>query len=216
MTRDIQEPKRPLPPRAKYVAATTWDGDLWNVRVPGHDGDDVTFTTAENLAEVVPNTSVVLGVVLDASPMHLVGDIGVEVRLPDEIVKALLVAADLVDEASAELRRIGLGEADIATVLAGDPSMSGRPKPCTPVPLLRSHDPRPTTTEPGFPKTGRSPESLTMVLARAAERLRSDPAANFDHGAVRGVLQVLADRLNNRLAPPRPPSGEGRDDVERP
>lgn len=214
MTPDTQPSKKSRPRSAKYVAAVTWDDGLWDVRVPNYAGEGVTFTTAECLAEVVPNASVVLGVAVAANPMHLVADIGVEVQLPDEIVKALRVAASLIDDATDELRQIGLSEGDITTVLAGDPSMAGHPKPGNPVPLLRSRDSGPADKANGA-SSRRSPESLATVLVQAAERLRSDPEANFDHGAVRGAIGVLADRVNDRLAPAKPPSGEGRDDVER-
>lgn len=214
MTPDTQPSKKSRPRSAKYVAAVTWDDGLWDVRVPNYAGEGVTFTTAECLAEVVPNASVVLGVAVAANPMHLVADIGVEVQLPDEIVKALRVAASLIDDATDELRQIGLSEGDITTVLAGDPSMAGHPKPGNPVPLLRSRDSGPADKANGA-SSSRSPESLATVLVQAAERLRSDPEANFDHGAVRGAIGVLADRVNDRLAPAKPPSGEGRDDVER-
>jgi hypothetical protein len=215
MTPDTQPSKTSRHRSAKYVAAVTWDDGLWNVRVPNYSGEGVTFTTADSLAEVVPNASVVLGVALAANPMHLVANIGVEVQLPDEIVKALRVAASLIDDATDELRQIGLSEGDITTVLAGDPSVPGHSKPGNPVPLLRSRDSGPADNANGA-SSRRSPESLATVLVQAAERLRSDPEANFDHGAVRGAIGVLADRVNDRLTPPRPPSGEGRDDLERP
>jgi hypothetical protein len=215
MTPDTQRSTTSRPRSAKYVAAVTWGDGLWDVRVPNDAGEGVTFTTAESLAEVVPNASVVLGVAVAANTMHLVADIGVEVHLPDEIVKALRVAASLIDDATDELRQIGLSEGDITTVLAGDPSVAGHPKPGNPVPVLRSRDSGPSDDANGV-GSSRSPESLAMVLAQAAERLRSDPAANFDHGAVREAVEILADRLGDRLATARPQSVEGRDDLEQP
>lgn len=215
MTPDTQPSKTSRHRTAKYVAAVTWDDGLWDVCVPNDAGESATFTTAECLAEVVPNASVVLSLAVAANPMHLVADIGVEVQLPDEIVKALQVAASLIDDATDELRQIGLSEGDITTVLAGDPSTTGHPKPGNPVPVLRSRDSGPADGANGA-SSRRSPESLATVLVQAAERLRSDPEANFDHGAVRGALGVLADRVNDRLAPARPATGEGRDDLERP
>ena len=49
--------------------------------------------------------------------------------------------------------------------------------------------------------TGRdcSPETLAILLARVAERVRTDPAANFAHCAVRGAAEVLRARLDERM-----------------
>ena len=68
------------------------------------------------------------------------------------------------NDAADELRQIGLSEGDITTVLAGDPSMTGHPKPGNPVPLLRSRDSGPGANANGA-SSSRSPESLTIVLA---------------------------------------------------
>lgn len=61
----------------------------------------------------------------------------------------------------------------------------------------------------------RSPRSLAIVLANAAERVRTDPEANFTDGAVRGAAEVLTGRLVDRLATAGGQMAEGRDDVER-
>jgi hypothetical protein len=62
----------------------------------------------------------------------------------------------------------------------------------------------------------RSPSSLALVLATAAERVRTDPEANFADGAVRGAAVVLSDRLYARLAMSRAGACAGRDGMEGP
>ena len=46
----------------------------------------------------------------------------------------------------------------------------------------------------------RSPRSLTVLLAKTAERLRTDPDANFADGAVMAAARILNDRLDERFA----------------
>jgi hypothetical protein len=56
-----------------------------------------------------------------------------------------------------------------------------------------------TTANPVHQGIDRTPRSLALVLATAAERVRTDPAANFTDGAVRGAARVLSGRLGTRL-----------------
>jgi hypothetical protein len=56
----------------------------------------------------------------------------------------------------------------------------------------------------------RSPGSLVMLLARAAERVRTDPEANFSRRAVRWTAEMLRARLDAR----RPLAGGGVDDAD--
>jgi hypothetical protein len=58
-------------------------------------------------------------------------------------------------------------------------------------------DPAPT---PATTPRDRSPESLALVLAKAAERVRTDPEANLAHCAVRAAAAVLSARLDERMA----------------
>jgi hypothetical protein len=51
----------------------------------------------------------------------------------------------------------------------------------------------------------RSPESLVILLAKTAERVRTDPQANLTHCAVRWTAQILCIRLDERL-----PDARGR------
>lgn len=46
----------------------------------------------------------------------------------------------------------------------------------------------------------RSPKSLALLLAKAAERARTDPEANFANCAVRAAADVLGARLDARFA----------------
>lgn len=46
----------------------------------------------------------------------------------------------------------------------------------------------------------RCPASLALDIAGVAERLRSDPAANFEPCAVRWALEILHDRAGARLS----------------
>lgn len=57
----------------------------------------------------------------------------------------------------------------------------------------------PTSTAPVPHGDDRSPESLALLLARAAERVRTDPEAHFAHCAVRGAAEVLRARLDERM-----------------
>jgi hypothetical protein len=45
----------------------------------------------------------------------------------------------------------------------------------------------------------RSAESLAVVLATAAERVRSDPDAHLEHCAVRWAAEALSARLDDRM-----------------
>lgn len=69
---------------------------------------------------------------------------------------------------------------------------------------LGAIDPAPTgpKSEPALPVvSGRdhSPQSLVFLLAKVAERVRTDPEANFAHCAVRGAARVLSARLDDRM-----------------
>jgi hypothetical protein len=75
-----------------------------------------------------------------------------------------------------------------------------------------SQEPVRTPTDPDTaPQVGppapldRSPRSLTVLLAKTAERLRTDPDVNFADGAVTAAARILNDRLDERFA-----TGPGR------
>jgi hypothetical protein len=63
------------------------------------------------------------------------------------------------------------------------------------------------------PGVDRSPVSLAVLLVRAAERVRTDPEANFAHCAVWGAAEVLCGRLGERMAVA---AGAARDATEGP
>lgn len=58
----------------------------------------------------------------------------------------------------------------------------------------------------------RSPQSLALLLAKAAERVRTDPAENFAHCAVRGAADVLCARLDDRMGESPEAARDSRDE----
>jgi hypothetical protein len=113
---------------AGYVAVASWDGAGWRVSVPSYCGTGAANTTAATLAEAVPNAVAVLGVVQGTDSGDLLAHIGIEVHLPDDILKLLEGAARLTADAASELRGLGISDADITAIVAGytpmDPTVS--------------------------------------------------------------------------------------------